>query len=456
MDDKRLAVFERGHQVGDMARGLFPGGTDASPGNFKKTDDWIRRTQELIASGEKVIYEAAFIHDGVMAAVDILVRRDGAWQAYEVKSSARISPVYVQDAALQYFVLSGSLTLSSFSLVHLNTTYILEDSLDLRELFTVVPVTDEVLDRQSYIQKKVSELSEVLIGKKTPEVEIGEHCHHPYPCDFMSHCRKHLPASGTIFDLGGISMSTLYEWYHAGKLKLEQLGAEELSTRDLQIQASGTLHVEQEPLNDFLGKLKYPLMFLDFETFMPAIPVFKGTHPYEQIPFQFSAHILDEHGKLSHTDFVSDPGTDPRRKFTEALVQCIAGTGTILAYNATFERMIMKQCAAAFPEFAEPLQEAMGRMMDLMEPFKKKWYYHPNMKGSASIKLVLPALVPELSYEGLKINNGASAMSAYENLEKNMDLFSRHETIDALREYCRLDTLAMVKLLEVLEKAVKD
>lgn len=461
LDDKRQAVFNRGHKVGDLARGLFPGGIDASPGTYKKTEEWVARTAELVQSGQQVIYEAAFIHNEVMVAVDILVREGAAWKAYEVKSSARISAVYLEDAALQYYVISGSgIPLSDFCLVHVNTNYVLGRTLDLQELFTFVPVFRDVSVKTAELEQQVNTFKSVIASGKVPQIEIGEHCHYPYPCDFISHCRKHLPASGTVFDLSGKSAAALYAWYDQGKMQMADLAAEDLDSRDVRIQVeaflSGKIHVERDSLRMFIDGLRYPLVFLDFETFMPAIPVYPGTHPYEQIPFQFSAHIMEYAGaELQHADMVAYPGSDPRPEFTRELCKVLSGKGSILAYNATFERMIMKQCAAAFPEFSASLEKAIGNMADLMEPFKKKWFYHPAMKGSASIKQVLPALVPGLTYEGMKINNGAAAMTAYEDLSAIHDLFIVEETIADLKSYCAMDTLAMVKLLEVLISSAK-
>ncbi|MCC7302841.1 MAG: DUF2779 domain-containing protein [Bacteroidia bacterium] len=460
LDEKRQAIFSRGHLVGEKARELFPGGKDAFPGSYKKTSEWIRRTRQWMDEGMPVIYEAAFEFNGIMVALDILVREGEMWSGYEVKSSARISPVYLEDAAIQYYVISGSgVPLKEFSLVHIDTSYILEERLDVHRLFTVVPVGKEIASKNEQIAARAAKLISMLQQNLTPDISIGEQCHYPYTCDFFSHCRSHLPKDHTVFDLGGVSMQRVYEWYHTGKILITDLSTDDLDTRDVRIQASclrsNTVHIEKELLQQFLSGLNFPLIFLDFETMMPAIPVYRGSHPYEQIPFQFSAHVLDAPGAtLKHHDFVAPPGEDPRPEFTKELVKVIANAGTILAYNASFERSIMKNCAGRFPESASGLNTAIAKVTDLMEPFKKKWYYHPGMRGSASIKQVLPALAPGFSYQGLNISNGAAAMSRYESLSAAADLFEIQETIEDLKEYCKLDTLAMVKLWETLQQAV--
>ncbi len=459
---KQQAIFKRGHSVGELARKLFPGGIDAFPGSYMKSKEWVQKTSELIAAETSVIYEAAFMYNQVLAAVDILVKVEDGWKAYEVKSSVRISPTYIKDASLQYYVISGSgIPLLDFSLVHVNNEYILGDTLEVNRLFAAQSCLKEVQQSREEVAAKVTQLKEVIGSGSAPDVQIGEHCFYPYTCDFKGHCWKHVPEQGSVFDLGGLRKADIFALYHKGRIRMDDLTETDLSSADAKIQLrsfqSRKPHVEKELLQTFISGLVYPLIFMDFETFMPAVPVYKGAHPYEQIPFQYSIHVIRLKGaEPEHFEFVAQPGKDPRKEFIESLLQTLGTEGSILAYNATFERSILHYLATLFPEMKTQIGLAIARMSDLMDPFKKRMFYNYTMKGSASIKSVLPALVPGFSYEGLQIGDGASAMSAYEDLLYSTDLFEIAETISSLKEYCKMDTLAMIMLYRELERVIDE
>jgi hypothetical protein len=198
------------------------------------------------------------------------------------------------------------------------------------------------------------------------------------------------------------------------------------------------------------------LFFLDFETTMPAIPLYEGTKPYQHLPFQYSLHYKKgRHSELQHFEFLADTHEDPRKAFLMSLLEHTRRTGDILVYYATFERSIFNSLKKDFPEFGKEIDLRLSRIRDLILPFKDRLYYHPAMKGSSSIKNVLPALVPGFSYDDLQITNGNIAMGAYERLRHETDLFVQQDIREALLAYCKLDTLAMVKILEVLEKCVE-
>lgn len=208
-------------------------------------------------------------------------------------------------------------------------------------------------------------------------------------------------------------------------------------------------------IREFLNTLSYPLYFLDFETFMPAVPLFDGTSPYEQIPFQYSLHILEKEGEeVKHHEFLAEAGIDPREDLARKLVADIPADVCVLAYNMVFEKGVIKRLAAQFPAFAGRLMNIHDSILDLMAPFRRKDYYTREMNGSYSIKFVLPALVPGCGYDGMVIGNGGEAMSAYAALHLVKDEAEVARIRKALLEYCKLDTFAMVALLGKLKEAL--
>lgn len=209
-------------------------------------------------------------------------------------------------------------------------------------------------------------------------------------------------------------------------------------------------------MRDFLKSLWYPLCFLDFETFMSPIPLFDGTRPYQQIPFQYSLHYLkSDGGKLKHHEFLASPNFDPRKELTEKLINEIPDNACVLAYNMSFEKRILEDLGSWFPEHSDKIENIIGNMKDLMAPFRSKACYLWQMNGSYSIKFVLPALVPGLSYDEMEISNGGMAMDAYSTMCQTEDPGKLERIRKALQEYCNLDTLGMVRIMEKLRKIVR-
>lgn len=456
LSEMQKAIFQRGTDVGGLAQQLFPGGFDASPPNSFQYNKCVTQTQTQVNKGTKIIYEAGFNFNEVLAIADIIVRDGKKWNIYEVKSSTSISETYLKDAALQYYVLSNSgIGIKDFSIIYINSLYIRKGRLNLSELFTIESVLDSILPLQDFVAENVKRLKNVITNKTMPGVDIGEHCHNPYTCGFFNYCRKHIPEN-SVFELSGMRLTKKYDLYEAGIIKLDDLTTDFKMSKNNQVQLevykSGEPIIDKKAIKNFLSDLMYPIYFMDFESFQPAVPLFQNTKPYQQIPFQYSIHYKkSKKSEPEHFEFLAEAGDDPRIMFTENLIMHTAGKGDIVVYNKAFEISRLKEIALAFPEFAESIEEMIPRIKDLMIPFRQKYYYAKEMKGSYSIKSVLPALVPELSYDALKINEGGLATIAYESLQTETDIVKITETRKQLLEYCRLDTLAMVKILEKLE-----
>jgi len=440
--------------VGKLARDLFPGGADSSPVN-RDYAGAVKRTAELIESGEKVIYEAAFLYNGVLCLGDILVKGRGGWKLYEVKSSTGVKDVYLPDAAVQYYIMTGcGITLTDVSIVYLNNQYVRQGDLDLNQLFTVESFLDKVEGMQAQIAEQVDELNKILSSKQVPDIEIGPHCSDPYDCDFLGHCWEHVP-SPSVFDINRLTTEKKFELYRSGIVKFEDIPEDYPLNNRQQIQVDaqvlGKKHIDKQEIARFLELLTYPHYYMDFETFMPAVPLFDNARPYQQIPFQFCVYRLGAEGaEPDLREFLADAGSDPREAFIHALIEATPAPGPIVVYNKAFEATRIAELVGDFPKYEVELTDRQERLVDLLEPFAKGHYYAPSMGGSASIKVVLPALVKDLSYNGLPLSDGGMAMQAYEHLWVEKDAGRVKEIRDQLLEYCKMDTYGMVRIVEEL------
>ncbi|MFZ1279287.1 MAG: DUF2779 domain-containing protein, partial [Ignavibacteriaceae bacterium] len=456
ISDMQKAIFKRGIDVGKLAQQLFPVGVDASPKSQFEYDKAVVVTKNFIKENQKNIYEASFNFSDVLAVADILVNGKSGLKVYEVKSSTSISETYIRDAALQYWVISNSgYKVKDFSITYINNQYIRKGKLNLDELFITESVLNLILPLQKWVEDNVNQFKKVLAKKVIPKIDIGEHCYDPYTCGFYEYCRKHIPEN-SIFDLSGVHLNKKYDLYRSGIVKLEDIPVDADLSKNAKLQLdvykSKKDLIDKKAIKEFLSDLNYPLYFMDFETFQPAVPMFDNSKPYMQIPFQYSLHYKkSKKSEIEHFEFLAETGNDPRVKFIENLLRDTKNEGDILTYNKSFEVLRLKEIAEAFPKYKKEIEERINRVKDLMLPFQKKYYYNYKMQGSYSIKYVLPALIPELSYKYLEINEGGLASIAFESLFHEMDLMRIADTRTNLLEYCKLDTFAMVKLLEKLE-----
>jgi len=457
LDESRETIFARGTSIGKLAQQLFPGGVDVSPPSAFEYDKAVLKTAEYIKSGAKIIYEAAFIYNGVLVAVDVLVNRNGKWKAYEVKSSTSVKEPFLLDASLQYHVITQrGIPLADISIIYLNNQYVRKGELELRKLFVSESVIRIVKKNQGLIIKQIEAAKNTLKLKGVPKIDIGLQCNAPYPCDFMGHCWKHIPTV-SVFDISRLWAEKKFDLYNSGVVKLQDV-PESFPLNDAQrmqvdCYRTGANMIDKNGISRFLDTLRYPLYFLDFETFAPAVPLYDNSRPYQQIPFQYSLHCLEKPGaEAMHCEFLAEAtDSDPRISFIEHLLSDLKGKADILTYNKSFEIGRLRELALAFPKYAVRLERIITRIKDLMLPFQQKLYYTPAMNGSYSIKAVLPALVPDLSYDGLEIADGGSASNAFEQLiyETNKDKIATVR--NQLLAYCKLDTFGMVNILRVLE-----
>ena len=453
------AIFSTGTNVGELAQQIFPNGVDCTPDSYYDFHPSIEKTSELVSAKSPVIYEAAFQFDQVLVALDILVLKDDGWHAYEVKSTNDTKETHIQDAALQYWVINNSgLNLKSMNVMHFNREYIREGELNIHELFTWDDITEQVIPLQPKIGNQINENKACLKEPTVPEVEIGSHCSDPYPCDFIGNCWKHIP-DYSVFSLTR-AMSKGWELYDQGILEIKDIpeGFQLSDSQQLQVSAekSGDTFIDVAGIQSFLEDLSYPLYYLDFETIMPAVPLFDKTRPYQMSIFQYSVHIQEEkNGVVVHKEFLADPSDrNLRATLAEQLIADMGKSGDVIVYNMAFEATRLKELVRDFPQHTTALEGITNRMVDLAVPFQQKLYYTPEMRGSYSIKKVLPALIPELSYSDLEIQEGGTASLTFLQMVNGQFIGDVGDTRQALLEYCKLDTLAMVRILQKLYQTV--
>lgn len=455
IDESQQALFASGADVGVLAQQLFPGGVEFPYGELSLAEQ-LDKTSVAIAAGIKSIYEATIKHDHVLIKTDILHYGLDGWELYEVKSSTGLKDIYLDDIAVQYHVLAGAgIEPVRAFLVVLNRDYVRQGEIDVHQLFSKIDVTELVKNKQTEVIAEIGRQKAMLMVEQ-PVIDIGPQCDNPYSCDFKGHCWAHVPQP-SVFDLRDLGRPDPFAFYRQGVVCLKDLPLDQLGWRQ-QLQVEGTLYrkeqIDTDAVRAFLGELVYPVSYLDFETtYMNPVPLYDGSRPYQQIPFQFSLHIQDiADGPTRHVGFLADAAAgDPRPAFIEALLHALPKEGSIVVYNRRFEVRILNELIANFPAEAGLLTADVERIIDLMEPFRQKSVYLWPFGGSYSLKVVLPAMVPELSYDGLPVANGEDASMAWLNMLNSKDVQEVARLRQELHDYCHLDTLAMVKLVEKLQ-----
>ncbi len=459
VSEAQQAIFDAGTDIGQLATGLFPGGVDLGHYVPKRMFDNVRVTKDHIRQRD-TIYEAGFSQDSLLCFMDILVPDGDGWRAYEVKGSTSVKDVYLWDAAFQFYVMRQSgVEFTDLSIIFLNNQYERMGELDLQQLFTIESVIDRLRELQPEIERQVGQMRSMLLGREVPDIDIGPHCSDPYPCSFSGHCWKHIP-DYSVFNIARLKQDQKFELYRNGIIEIKDVpeGYALSSSQQVQVdcEKNGTEIVSKEEIRAFLENLKYPLRFLDFETFNPSVPMFDHSRPYQQIPFQYSMHIQGmPGGDISHEEFLAQADGDPRLPFIEQLLTDAGNNGDILVYNKAFEQSRLRELARDFPQYEKAIHPLLDRIVDLMDVFSKKQLYTPEMHGSYSIKSVLPALVPGFSYEGLDIADGGTASMAFHALYRETDIVKIAETRDNLLAYCRMDTLAMVEIMKKMEEKTR-
>ena len=453
-DESDQSIIEQGQQVGLLARQMFPGGVAVES---RDREQAIRTTRELIDNPEiPAIFEGAFEHRDVFVRVDILQRRpDQRWRLIEVKSTTDVKDHHLDDIAIQHrVVIRSAVDLAASCLAHVNREYVYEGGpIDARRFFKIKNLTGQVESLQPEITFQLRSEFRVLAMPAAPDIPAGRQCSHPFACEFFDHCNEPVP-DDHILRLPRIHASTVAKLVALGVQSIRDIPEDyPLSVRLRHACASvqtGTPWFGSEIKGELKG-LRYPLYYMDFETVNPAVPRFAGMRPYDLIPFQWSVHVQRQPGAaVEHFEFLATDKSDPRPAFISTLCDALGDRGSIVVYHQQFESTRLSDLAMWLPECSARVKKIQPRLWDLL-PVIRDHVYHPAFAGSFSLKSVLPALVPAMTYENMEVGDGQAAGLAWESLIRGgLDQHDRGRIRRALLEYCEQDTLAMVKIFGTL------
>ena len=465
-DSGSETAFQIGYAVGEIARRIYvPNGEgntiDIATLGHK---DALATSAELLTLCEEPIFEAGFTADGALAYADVMLPERAeslaAWKMIEIKSSTHIKDYHRDDIAIQaHIAIRSGIQLTAVSLAHIDNTFVYPGKEDYRGLLKENDLTQETFSRADEVRKWIAEAHAVADLPEEPQFATGSHCSNPFPCGFSAYCNRE--KVWPEYPLGSLprfsgTKKTLMETM--GIDDLRHVPDEYLNATQARVKAhtqSNTVFFDAAGAAADLAPYGFPAYFLDFETTQFAIPIWPGTRPYAQIPFQFSLHVLTEDGTLAHHSFLDLSGNDPTYSFGRALDKLCGKAGPIYVYNAAFEKRILRETASRFPQFAEIFAAISSRIVDLL-PIAKARYYHPSQQGSWSLKAVLPAAIPDLSYEQLEgIQDGGTAAQSFLEAIAPTTTHTRKQEIEAqLIEYCTLDTYALVRLYFVLKAKI--
>ncbi len=444
--------MEQGNLVAELAREEFPNGEFVGG---PPSEDQLQPTRPL--------FEARFAVGDMTVRVDVLrPAPSGGWVLTEVKSSTMTSrssrKKAKQDVAFQVHVLDqAGLPLDRAEVMHLNPDYVHPDE---EELFTQRDLTGELDEQIQEAREKAPEFAAVLDRDEPPMLWPSRTCN---TCDCPEPCHD-LPEH-SVLTLPRLYYGHLDEIIDEGRWTLEDVeGHPHLKSKHrnyIQAAQSGEPYVDTPEVQRALSELEYPLYFLDFEAIDYALPPFEGTSPWEKIPFQYSLHVVEEGQEslrredVTHKEFLHTGDGDPRPSLAERLLEDIGPNGSIVVYNATFEKGILEDLQEAFPQGADRFQSFIDRLWDQGEIFQEGHYVHPSQKGSWSLKKVLPAFDPDLDYDDLDVQQGMEAVVEYSRMIAPETSESRAQEIEEdLLAYCERDTWAMVVIHKTLSNLV--
>ncbi len=441
------SAFAGGHQVGDVAQQIYGTADSVEVAfNFKTM---VAETKALFDGGADFpIFEATFKHEGVLIRADVMIPDEDGWRVIEVKASTSVKDYHVLDCAIQDWVLrNAGIHVTSIALAHIDNTFLYAGDGNYDGLLRENDLTDEVRAMQPRVLDLLQVARDAVTGP-LPDINVGMHCSKPYECQFQGHCWP-TDTKYPIAGLGG-SKARLADYVALGARDILDVDENSITAKTQQRIYRVTCKGEPEILDgarQALDALAYPRYYLDFETIAPGVPFWEGTRPYQAVPIQWSCHIEAADGALRHEEFLDLSGTPPMRALVEQLIACLGSDGPVLMYT-TYERTVLLEMAAMFPDIARDIEKIVNRLYDL-HPVVKQNYYHPKMLGSWSIKAVLPCMVPNMSYAGLDgINEGTLASDGFiEAINPATDMLRKLELEEQLLRYCRFDTEAMVEIV---------
>lgn len=454
------ASFNIGNRVGDVARQLYDPkgvGTLIEP-RAEGFPAALARSSSLLNSPQP-IFEAGFSAEGALAFADVMLPvKKGSrleWRMIEVKSSTKVKDYHRSDAAIQAFIAkAGGVPLSSISVANIDSSWVYQGDGDYTGLLKETDVTEEAFGRASEIKELIAEAHTVADRTREPKLNTGKHCSDPYDCGFLGYCASKEPQAKFSVDVLPRRGKTLQTFIDDTKaIELRDVPDNLLNETQLRVKKHtliGKPFFDKQGAAAALSAYKLPALFLDFESIQFPVPIWKGTRPFQNIPFQFSVHRLSRTGAVDHQEYLDLSGDDPSKFLAEALIEACGTKEPVFAYNAAFEKGCITGLATRFPRLKKPLLNIAERLADLL-PVAQRFYYHPSQEGSWGLKAVLPAVVPELDHAALEgVKDGGMAMEAFlKAIDPDTTPVDKQQIERQLLEYCRLDTFAMVKIWQV-------
>lgn len=447
-------IIEESNKVGRLAREYFSNGKLIE--QVKKQQS-LQATQELINSSKfKAFYEAAFEYNGIFIRADILLKTENnSFELIEVKSSTKLKGHQLYDLAIQYYAIKNNgINLNKARLMFVNPDYVYDGKkLSIHDYFYIKDYTKEVEQLLPEIEKVLETIKTEIPGPAHPQVNIGHQCKKPYICPFYGHCLKGI--SDPILELPRASEDLLNLLAEQGITDISDIPDNCSFLSNLQQKVTDAVKSKKpffkEEIVQELKKFTYPIHFLDFEAFNPAIPVYPDTSPYQMIPFQWSNHILDANMCVEHREFLHTCATFPMDSFAKSLIDVLGETGTIVVFSS-FEITRIREIITLYPQFKKPLENIIQRIIDL-QSLIRSYCYFPAFHGSFSIKNILPALSPEKSYKQLNIQNGSVAARIYSHMiSEDLSAEKANSIKQDLLAYCKMDTIAMLDLYLIIIK----
>jgi len=462
-DSGSEAAFAVGHQVGDVAQRIYDPrgeGENVDP-NLHGWDAARERTKSLLESGERPIFEALLQIPGAFALIDVMLpdwtSGQLRWQIIEVKASTGVRDYQRDDVALQSYIAERmGVPVAKIGVAHIDNQFVYPGNEDYAGLLHFEDLTGESRERHTEVAKWVAEAQAVAAMESVPDIAVGDHCQQPFPCGFCNHCWQAVPqAVNPIEVLPRIGNAMVKDWELQGITELQDVPDAALNDKQLRVKSvmlSGETYFDAPGAARALAFAGGDAYFMDFETIQFGVPIWQGTRPYQQIPFQFSVHSIAEDGTMGHAAFLDLSGDDPREPFIQELIKACGSAGPIYVYNAGFERSRLNELAAGYPDHAQALGKVIERMVDLL-PIAREYYCNPEQRGSWSLKAMLRCICNDPGYEALdEVQDGQAAGQAFLKAIDTGTSPGERETIRKnLLEYCKLDTLATVKLWQMLK-----
>jgi hypothetical protein len=451
-------IFDEGYHIESYAYKLFPGGVGAQVEGFAES---IVMTEKLMVKKTPIIFQPTIFGKELFCRGDIIKLNEDSesWDVYEVKSATAVKDANIHDLTFQKICFENAgHKIGKIYLIFINNQYVRKGEIEPEKLLQIEDITEQIQNLENEVRLEIEAALKIIKQSNEPTIRILKQCYDPHECIFLDYCWKDIP-DNSVYDIaGGLTEAKLNLLLDGGILEIKDIPdgiiTSKAGLRHHHVVKHNIVHIELENIQEELAQLQYPLYFLDYETNAPGVPLFDGYKPYQRMAFQYSLCVQEKpDGALKHYAYLAKDWEDPSLGLATDLKQRIGDKGSVIAWNMSFEKGCNSEMGERYPELMSFLEDVNNRVFDLMQIFKKGYYVHKDFHGSASLKKVLPVVVPELSYTDLAIHEGGTASNKWrEMIEPEMSKKEKEEICNNLLKYCELDTMAMVKILEELRK----